>query len=753
VKNIKEKRYPVVLVQWIISYLSVLVISISTSSLSYAVLYRAIVGNIAAQRQYTLEQVQTQFDNIINNSFSIVNQLLLDQSVNEFLKIESFTPQNRLNVTDISAKLALLKNANSIIDELCLYMTNTGNIITASVMMEEPYLRAFINKSGAAAEWENIIGGGFYEKPYHSKISLENMDSADITYFAFPTPITGNDPAGIIFVGFSNTKMTRLIQKLDNSSWYAVVANDSLPVFSTIKDKPFEQAFNKIITDGAYTADRIKENGQKYDIEMIKSGTMSSIKYFSVTHTSYYTERMKYFLLIIILPTFLVLLLGIFLSWRFSRNNYYKLEKLLDATGKMNTKHYGDVFKLLQSSVEGILKDKEATEDKLQNLQKNLKTAFIVDLINNNGADTKKLADTAYEFGFKHGKYAILAFELINDTTAENYDDNHAMQTFVIKNVYEELFGGEEYNCYVCIINNRLTGVLNMRDKAAERLSEKLAEIYSLSYAVLYENFAFDTAIAVSGIYSGVENLPVAFREASLTHDLLALKQKRGTLFYSEIDVGGGRTPDMKREYENTLRDSVRDSNQQKVNVILDDIFELFAKPDKADINMFRNTVFDLAVIAMRISWEIKKPLTINADKLAVMNVTETKEFLHSQFKILCGHISESKKTASRSEVLSSVIDLVESNILNPSLNIQFAANELGYNPKYIARLFKEQMNEKLLDYITRTRIKKAKELLRENKETSVDDIAKTVGYSDGHALTRVMKKFEKTTPGQYRNS
>ncbi len=87
---------------------------------------------------------------------------------------------------------------------------------------------------------------------------------------------------------------------------------------------------------------------------------------------------------------------------------------------------------------------------------------------------------------------------------------------------------------------------------------------------------------------------------------------------------------------------------------------------------------------------------------------------------------------------------------LKEDLNLESIAHNFNLSPYYFSRSFKEVMGCNLTDYINTIRIKKAKELLIENK-MSIKEIGYTVGYSDPNYFSKVFKKYEGYSPKEYK--
>lgn len=67
-------------------------------------------------------------------------------------------------------------------------------------------------------------------------------------------------------------------------------------------------------------------------------------------------------------------------------------------------------------------------------------------------------------------------------------------------------------------------------------------------------------------------------------------------------------------------------------------------------------------------------------------------------------------------------------------------------NPSYLSSIFKQYAGVRLTDYITDTRVKKAKHLLR-HTNMRINEIAEQVGYQNGQYFAKVFEKHEHISP------
>ena len=78
-------------------------------------------------------------------------------------------------------------------------------------------------------------------------------------------------------------------------------------------------------------------------------------------------------------------------------------------------------------------------------------------------------------------------------------------------------------------------------------------------------------------------------------------------------------------------------------------------------------------------------------------------------------------------------------------------ASEVFMNPDYLSKLFKKNTGNSLMDYVTKVRIERAKELL-ERTVLPISEIAIETGYSNTAYFTKMFKKYTNgVTPREYR--
>ncbi len=85
-------------------------------------------------------------------------------------------------------------------------------------------------------------------------------------------------------------------------------------------------------------------------------------------------------------------------------------------------------------------------------------------------------------------------------------------------------------------------------------------------------------------------------------------------------------------------------------------------------------------------------------------------------------------------------------------ISVKLLAEHLGCSPSHVMRSFRKRLDMTVVEYVTKKRLEKAKQLLA-NTDLPIMTVAEFTGYTDYSYFTRVFKKETGITPREYRNS
>ncbi len=104
-----------------------------------------------------------------------------------------------------------------------------------------------------------------------------------------------------------------------------------------------------------------------------------------------------------------------------------------------------------------------------------------------------------------------------------------------------------------------------------------------------------------------------------------------------------------------------------------------------------------------------------------------------------------------RNKLLLPVLDYIEENFRS-DFPLTILADQATITPQHLCRVFKETMNMRPNEYLTRRRLQEAKRLLQRT-ELPISEIALQSGFPDAGYFSTVFKKHEGITPIAYKKS
>ena len=109
--------------------------------------------------------------------------------------------------------------------------------------------------------------------------------------------------------------------------------------------------------------------------------------------------------------------------------------------------------------------------------------------------------------------------------------------------------------------------------------------------------------------------------------------------------------------------------------------------------------------------------------------------------------VKKAKKHPEQSPYVRKCILFINENT-DKKITVRSLSELCGVSPNYLSQVFKQEMGEKLGEYINRRKLQKAKELLREGKTNK--EICELTGFSSpSHFITAFKKQF-KMTPREF---
>ena len=181
------------------------------------------------------------------------------------------------------------------------------------------------------------------------------------------------------------------------------------------------------------------------------------------------------------------------------------------------------------------------------------------------------------------------------------------------------------------------------------------------------------------------------------------------------------------------------------------DFFEWLKRKDIMDVRL---KVLEFVLRAETIAYEngLTYRIEDRRDYLNIVMKASDAESLWDWFKdriIFSGSSISEKKNESTVDVVEASKVYINANYTK-NITLEDLSMAVNVSSYYLSRIFKENTGENFIDYLTRLRIERAKELLG-TTSYSMKEIGVMSGYSDPNYFSKTFKKNVGVTPTEYR--
>ena len=101
------------------------------------------------------------------------------------------------------------------------------------------------------------------------------------------------------------------------------------------------------------------------------------------------------------------------------------------------------------------------------------------------------------------------------------------------------------------------------------------------------------------------------------------------------------------------------------------------------------------------------------------------------------------------SKLVLAAQDYIKENYQRSDLSLKKTAAAVFAAPAYVSSLFKREIGVSMTEYITICRMKKAVELLKQERVISLVTVSEQVGYTDPYYFSRCFKKYYGVSPSK----
>ncbi|WP_195573752.1 response regulator transcription factor [Paenibacillus sp. 1001270B_150601_E10] len=256
--------------------------------------------------------------------------------------------------------------------------------------------------------------------------------------------------------------------------------------------------------------------------------------------------------------------------------------------------------------------------------------------------------------------------------------------------------------------------------------------------------------ITIGSIQSGYLNASASYSHAKQVQPYHLVSMEEPWIDYEEINKYHSSRPSAVRlEIEPYLKLLV-DRDKAGVAERLSEDLERLRETDGAEPQDIRNFIVELLI-----RWsELVKDEEIHLEEEtnwfdAIYKVHSIETLKEHVISIASGIIDHYDEPEQRSPVIKQVLTHIEQNY-REEMSLKTLAQVFHMSPVYLGQLFQKEVQSTFSDYLNKTRIRAAKQLLIETPYR-MTEISEQVGYWDKSYFYKQFKKYVGISPKEYR--
>jgi YesN/AraC family two-component response regulator len=588
----------------------------------------------------------------------------------------------------------------------------------------------------------------------------------EVVTYLYPIYYNSSKPVGVFaaILDASYMKDVLLPVKYRLDSQMLIIDKKNNVFMSTSPDFDVVSLKNKIKTPERFFSYSI--NNKKYLCTSLDS-IVNDWTYIILIPETTVLGRINYLKDIFMIIIIICIIIGLSISYFLSSRNYKPIKGIFDAIKSLNKENNADNDNsvLKYDTVIKILKDffteKTELENKMLVYTPIIRKNYIIKLVTgkiNKIQEVKEIEDIL-KVDINASKYGIIVFNVDDylQLSDNNNEEKQTMARFIISNISEEVALNTNRAFVIEEAEKIHLLVIYSNEKDVNQCLEEAEKIVRDTFSIAEEKYKIMLSAGIGNIYSDYLKIRDSYLEANAALSHKFINGRSSIILFKNITVDNLEYY-YPFEVENQIIQYVKVGDSDSANELLVRIFKENFTQRKLPLKIARCVAFDIICTIFKIlqqtniSYEhfLNDNLDISESLVNTQNVNELFNVVSSVVKTVCGHIN-SLKEQSNQDLREKVIDYLNNNYQDSNLSLTSVAEAFNLSNYYLSRIFKDLVGENYVDYLSKLRIKRAKELL--TKGVLVNDVAEKVGYNSANTFIRVFKRYEIQTPMQFREA
>ncbi|MFE5324251.1 helix-turn-helix domain-containing protein [Paenibacillus sp. NPDC056579] len=458
------------------------------------------------------------------------------------------------------------------------------------------------------------------------------------------------------------------------------------------------------------------------------------------------------------------LLFALGLSWLASRQLYRpirRLAALLRPGGKPGFEGT-DEIDYIASEWNNLSRESQTLQERLDTHLPSLRESFLLQLVQghlyflNDAEITRRMEEYGWEVQDKLHAAIVLQLHGLYSSEGRFSSGDEQLVTFAAFNIVEELVKSKALDANVINFQDLTVGLLVRlhRDTAMEDVKSVLYHLAGELAATLHNLLKVHTTVCVGKTAGSLSHIPAMFDDTRKALSHKKLNEQQQILYMDEMMPEGQHQIMYPLEAEKEIIQALRMGMEAELYKGMDEFLSTLQRQSDKEIQVrhgllqlygnLQNAIMlsgfsPLQIVGGEMLWE---ELLHLQDPNAVLQSIKN-NLVRPYIRVL--HVTQDIQLK---QLVEKVLITIHEQYMK-DISLEYCADLHGTYPKKLSLGFKQVTDKTFIDYLTKYRLDKAKQLLLETDE-KINDIAVRVGYQPPY-FNRIFKKNEGMTPGQFR--
>lgn len=512
-KSVKDKKGSI-LASWLISYLVILLIPLTTIFINYLLNTATIRRGLVNADELILSNLKSNIENDIQREMELHNYFLLNEQFQAICANREKNPKFYVDVRDLCRQIdSYCKNGAEI--DCFVYLKNHDYIIGSNYANDAFYhyegIRLTCPDMIPYESWKEIISGEYAKTFMLSRWINQKTDDGSLVY-ANTIHKSGTGDVNI-FVSIPVQRIECMVEYLPEDTFFLLCANEQLLVIDHMgqTELPAAIAFDE--------QGNVRESKELICISAESEN--SDIRYYLVTTKKSLLYSMKDTRKSFIFSLILTLFFGVLGICVLLNMNYQPVTRFLKKAGIHDSK--GNEFKRIENLYDQMLWEKEKSLKIISTQEERLQNLWLISVLKGRAVSFEEAKQQGSLCPEIKGRAGLAGFMIpSNDSAGFRYDE---LLFFVVNNVFTELMEKERF--YHVEDGNIIFYVFDVAEWEAESWRQKTEEKVDYVCSFLREKMGCQINGAVSKTVENIENA------ASLYYDCVKELEKQSKTLQS----------------------------------------------------------------------------------------------------------------------------------------------------------------------------------------------------------------------------